>query len=53
MISGLNAYRALDELQEAITSTFEVIPKIKAIQVFWMWRCRWEGGVKQEGTYFE
>jgi hypothetical protein len=46
-------YDTVDELQEAITSTIDGIPKAKLIQVFQTWRRGLEKCIQQEGGDFE
>jgi hypothetical protein len=47
------SYGTVDELQEAVTSTVEAIPKTKLVQVFQTWRWRFERTVQEEGNQFE
>jgi hypothetical protein len=46
-------YDIVDQLQAAIMSMIEGIPKTKLIQFFQTWRRRLEKYVQQEGDYFE
>jgi hypothetical protein len=47
------SYGTVDELQEAITSTFEGIPKTKSTHVSQTWRWRLDRCIQDEGSYFE
>jgi hypothetical protein len=43
----------VDQLQDAITSTIEAIPKTQSIQVFQTWGWRPERCIQEEGNYSE
>jgi hypothetical protein len=47
------SYGTVDELQEAITSTNEWIPKTELIKVFQTWKWRLERCIQEEGNSFE